>query len=80
MLKPKDFPITDTIAELKRLQNRNRKLEAEREEINETAKKQRVEIRRLKRLLQEAIALIPHNVRADKFFENADDAIQAKET
>lgn len=78
-MKPSDYPITDTIAELKRLQNRNKKLEAERGEINETAKKQRVEIRRLKRLLQDAINLIPQDVRADKFFESADDAIQAKE-
>ena len=77
-MKP-TFPITDTIAELKRLQNNNRKLKSERETINEIAKKQRVEIRRLKRLLDDAIKLIPHDVRADKFFESADNAIQAKE-
>ena len=73
------FPITDTIAELKRLQNNNRKLRTEREAINEIAKKQRVEIRRLKRLLQDAINLIPHDVRADKFYESADAAVHAKE-
>lgn len=73
------LPITDTIAEIKRVQNANKRLTREKSEINEIAKKQRVEIRRLKRLLDQAIKLIPHDVRADKFFESADDAIQAKD-
>lgn len=71
--------ITDTIAEIKRVQNENRRLTRERSEINETAKKQRVQIRRLKKLLEEALTKIPQSHRDDKFFLAVDDAIHGKE-
>jgi hypothetical protein len=71
--------ITDTIAEIKRVQNENRRLIRERAEINETAKKQRVQIRRLKKLLEDALTKIPQSVRDDKFFIAVDDAIHDKE-
>lgn len=73
------LPITDTIAEIKRTQNENRRLKREREEINEVAKKQRVEIRRLKRLLETAVKMVPPNVRDDKFFVEVDNAIYKEE-
>jgi hypothetical protein len=72
--------MTDTIAEIKRVKNENKRLIRERGEINDIAKKQRVEIKHLKRLLQHAIKLIPQTVRDDKFFIEADEAIYKKET
>lgn len=71
--------IEDPVKVVKRAQNAARRAEEERKAINETAKKQRVEIRRLKRLLGEALKLIPSDVRADKFFEEVDTALHKEE-
>lgn len=74
-----NLSITDTVTELRRLTTLNRKLSRERDEINDVAKTQRVEIRRLKKLLDEAVKMIPSGVHNDKFFEQADTATHKDE-
>ena len=73
--------IIDAIKVTKRAQAAQRKAEAEREKINEIAKKQRVEIRKLKRLLKAAYDRIPNFVdaRNDKLYEEIDDALYKDE-
>jgi len=64
---------------LKNAQRARRKAELEREQLNEVAKRQRVEIKRLKRLLEQAQNYIPSAVRNDKFFEEIDEALHKPE-
>ena len=64
---------------LKNAQRARRKAELEREQLNEVAKRQRVEIKRLKRLLEQAQSYIPSAVRNDKFFEEIDEALHKPE-
>jgi len=64
---------------LKNAQRARRKAELEREQLNEVAKRQRVEIKRLKRLLEQAQNYIPPDVRNDKLFEEIDEALHKPE-
>jgi hypothetical protein len=72
--------IEEQVKVTKRALNAAKTAKAERDKINEVAKKQRVEIRRFKRLLGEAVKLIPSDVRADKLFVEIDAALYAEET
>lgn len=81
-MRKNDYPITDTIAELKRMGARVRRAERERNEINEIAKKQRAKIRKLRRLLLEAYKLIPNRSfgrEGDKLIEVIDAEVYAPE-
>ena len=71
--------IEDSVKVVKRAQAAEALAKRERDKINETAKQQRIEIRRLKRLLEEAMKLIPSTVRADKLFEEIDDVLHKDE-
>jgi methylphosphotriester-DNA--protein-cysteine methyltransferase len=71
--------IEDTIKVVKDATHALRRVKRERDEINETAKKQRVEIRRLKRLLKATLDLVPQTVRADKLFVEIDEALHKEE-
>jgi len=73
--------ITDAISEVKRMRAVVRRAEKERKEINDVAKKQRAEIRRLKRLLKEAYDRIPmfFDKRNDKLFDDIDAALYKEE-
>lgn len=71
--------IEESIQVVKRAQAAERKAKRERDEINELARKQRVQIRKLKRFLREALDLVPDTVRADKLFEEADALILGEE-
>lgn len=71
--------IEETIQVVKRTQAEARAAKADFARINAVAKKQRVEIRRLKRLLEQVLALVPPTVRADKLFEEIDGAIYKEE-
>jgi hypothetical protein len=79
---PQVSGISDTLAEIKRANNAAKRAKAERDELNEIAKKQRVEIRRLKTLLEKAYHLIPnysHGVN-DKIIEQIDAALHTEES
>lgn len=71
--------IEDTIKVVKDATHALRRVKRERDTINETAKKQRVEIRRLKRLLKATLDLVPQTVRADKLFVEIDEALHKGE-
>lgn len=73
------FEISQAVTDVKRAQAAKRRAEKEKAEINEVAKQQRVIIRRLKRLLEEAMKLIPATVRADKFYEEVDRELHREE-
>ena len=71
--------IENAVSVVKRAQAAEARAKREREAINEVAKKQRVERRRLKRALEKAISYIPTSVRDDQFFEESDNLINKDE-
>ena len=73
------FDIDEAEGVVRKANVARRRAERERAELNEVAKRQRVEIKRLKRLLEQAQNYIPPDVRNDKLFEEIDEALHKPE-
>ena len=71
--------IEDSVSIVKKANAAKRKAEAEKKVLNDLAKEQRVEIRRLKRLLAKAVDMLDKSIRDDKFFEEVDLVLHKEE-